>query len=87
LAIRAVRAHGGDYLRKPVDLRELSAVLGRLAGAGTTDPIARARELQEERCEKPLRLTTLSGQLGLSERHLRQRFGMTLTACRSAVRQ
>ena len=76
LAIRALRAKASDYLKKPVNVLELRAALGRLVQQDHPhlDPAARARHLMIEHPERPHTTASLAKHVGLSDRHLRRRF-------------
>jgi AraC-like DNA-binding protein len=78
LAARAVRAHADDYLKKPVDFRELREAVARLAPPGRVDA---ARHLLDACPRGEIAPYTLAAEVGVSERHLRRQFrlaqGMT----------
>lgn len=76
LAIRALRAKASDYLKKPVNIRELRAALARLIQSDHSrlDPAARARHLMTEHPERPHTTASLAKDIGLSDRQLRRRF-------------
>jgi len=76
LAIRALRAKASDYLKKPVNIRELHAALARLIHPDhpRLDPVAQARHLMTEHPERPHTTASLAKDIGLSDRQLRRRF-------------
>jgi len=76
LAIRAVRAHADDYLKKPVDVEQLRAAVARLAHAAGLDagPVAEARRLLDTCPTRDLAPGALAAAVGVSERHLRRQF-------------
>jgi YesN/AraC family two-component response regulator len=76
LAIRALRAKASDYLKKPVNIRELHATLTRLIQSDHSrlDPAAQARHLMTEHPERPHTTASLAKDIGLSDRQLRRRF-------------
>ncbi len=76
LAIRAVRAHIDEYVKKPVHLQELRAVLARLTGM-REEP---AHHAHRHLWTAPITFSTcrdLAAHVGLSERHLRRLFAAT----------
>ena len=79
LAVRALRARASDYLKKPVNIRELHATLARLIPPDdlTPDLAARVRQFLDAHPAKPFRAATLAAQLGMSEAHLRRLFRET----------
>jgi YesN/AraC family two-component response regulator len=76
LVIRALRAKVNDYLKKPVNIRELHAALARLIHPDhpRPDPVAQARHLMTEHAERPHTTASLAKDIGLSDRQLRRRF-------------
>ena len=76
LAVQALRAKASDYLKKPVNLRDLQTALARLVrqGGPPGDPVARAQRHLGEHPERPHTTASLARDVGLSERHLRRRF-------------
>jgi YesN/AraC family two-component response regulator len=76
LAIRALRAKVDDYLRNPVNLKELRAALARLVhqNGRLPDPVAEARRLLVEDPERQHTTPSLAREVGLSERHLVRQF-------------
>jgi len=76
LAIRALREKVSDYLRKPVNLKELRASLARLMhqDGHPLDPVAQARRHLVEHLERQHTTASLAKEVGLSERHLRRQF-------------
>lgn len=79
LAIRALRAKASDYLKKPVNIRELCATLDRLIPPDDAIPdlATRVRQFLDAHPTKPFRASTLAAQLGMSEGHLRRLFRET----------
>jgi YesN/AraC family two-component response regulator len=92
LAVRALRARVSEYLKKPVSVAELLAVLGRLIPERPrlVDTVARARRYLDEFPAKPFRTAELASRLGVSETHLRRLFraaqGQTLRQYLAEVR-
>lgn len=76
LAVRAFRAGVDDYLRKPVNLKELRATLSKLVQQHEqlTDPVEQARRILAEHPERPHTTARLAREVGLSEGHLRRQF-------------
>jgi two-component system response regulator YesN len=76
LAIRALREKVSDYLRKPVNLKELRASLVRLMhqDGHPPDPVVQARRHLVEHIDRQHTTASLAKEVGLSERHLRRRF-------------
>ena len=76
LAVRALRAKVDDYLRKPVNLRELRATLARLMhqDGHPPGPVAEACRLMLEHPERQHTTASLAREVGLSERHLFRQF-------------
>jgi len=76
LAIRALRVQVSEYLKKPVNLHELHAVLARLLSGGRIppDPMVHVHLHLTEDPERPLTAGGLARHVGLSERQLRRRF-------------
>jgi YesN/AraC family two-component response regulator len=76
LAVRALRAHVAEYLKKPVSVTELLATVSRLAPETqrSADLVARARRFLEEYPPKTFRAADLAGRLGMSETHARRLF-------------
>jgi AraC-like DNA-binding protein len=76
LAIRAFRAGADDYLRKPVNLKELRATLSKLVQehGQRLDPVEQARRILIEHAERPHTTASLAREVGLSEGHLRRQF-------------
>ena len=76
LAVRALRAKVDEYLKKPVSVVDLLAVLRRLipSDESTTDLATRAGRYLNAHSGKPIRMVELAAQLGVSEAHLRRRF-------------
>lgn len=76
LAICALRAKASDYLKKPVNIRELRAALARLIQSDhpRLDPAAQARHLMTEHPERPHTTASLAKDIGLSDRQFRRRF-------------
>jgi len=74
LAIRAVRARVDDYLRKPVNLKELKAALNRLVEehGEPLNPVEQARRILAEHPEGPHTTARLAREVGLSQGHLRR---------------
>ena len=79
LAIRALRAKASEYLKKPVNLRDLQTALARLVRpAGPPgDPVAHARRHLRQHPDRQHTTANLARAVGLSERHLRRRFRET----------
>ncbi len=76
LAVRAFRAGVDDYLRKPVNLKELRATLSKLVQehGQRLDPVEQARRILVEHPERPHTTASLAREVGLSEGHLRRQF-------------
>lgn len=76
LAVRALRAKVDDYLRKPVNIRELRASLSRLTqqNGQPPDPVVKAHRLLVGRPERQHTTVSLAREVGLSERHLSRQF-------------
>ena len=76
LAVRALRAHVAEYLKKPVSVAELLGTLSRLAPETqrSADLVARVRGFLEEYPPKKFRAADLAGRLGMSEAHMRRLF-------------
>jgi YesN/AraC family two-component response regulator len=76
LAVRALRAHVAEYLKKPVSAAELRATVSRLAPETqrSADLVARVRRFLEEYPPKTFRAADLAGRLGMSETHARRLF-------------
>jgi len=76
LAVRALRAHVAEYLKKPVSVRELLGTLSRLAPETRPDAdlVARVRQFLEEYPPKVFRAGEVAGRLGMSETHMRRLF-------------
>jgi len=79
LAVRALRAHVAEYLKKPVALPALHAVLEHLIPReqGACELVSRARRHLDAHPPKRFRAADLAGQIGLSEAHLRRLFRET----------
>jgi AraC-like DNA-binding protein len=86
LAIRALRAHVAEYLKKPVSLPALHAVLEHLIPQEqeASELVARACRYLEAHPPKRFRAADLAGQIGVSEAHLRRLFR---AACGKTPRQ
>lgn len=78
LAVRALRAHVSEYLKKPVSVTELLDVLTRFLPEAhrAADLVARVRRYLEEYPPKRFRAAELAGRLGMSETHVRRLFRM-----------
>jgi len=76
LAVRAFRAGVDDYLRKPVNLKELRATLSNLVQQHEElpDPVEQARRILVEHPERQYTTASLAREVGLSEGHLRRQF-------------
>jgi len=76
LAVRALRAHVAEYLKKPVSVAELLATLSRLVPETqrSADLVPRVRRFLEEYPPKTFRAADLAGRLGMSETHVRRLF-------------
>ena len=76
LAVRALRAKVDEYLKKPVSVVHLLAVLHRIIPSddSTTDLATRAGRYLDAHSGKPIRMVELAARLGVSEAHLRRRF-------------
>jgi len=76
LAVRALRAHVSEYLKKPVSIAELLGTLNRLVPETqrSADLVARVRHFLEEYPPKTFRGADLAGRLGMSEPHVRRLF-------------
>jgi len=76
LAVRALRAHVAEYLKKPISVAELFATLSRLAPETqrSADLVARVRRFLEEYPPRTFRASDLAGRLGMSETHARRLF-------------
>jgi len=76
LAVRALRAKVDDYLRKPVNLKELRTTLGKLEQqpGELLDAVRQARRILAEHPERQHTPASLARQVGLSEGHLRRQF-------------
>lgn len=76
LAIRALRAKADEYLKKPVNLRELYTALARLVSRVEIplDPTTQARLYLSEHLDRSSTTVSVATQVGLSERQLRRRF-------------
>ena len=83
LAIQALRARVNDYLRKPVEIKDLRASLARLIHAyeERPSPVECARQHLVGHLDRAHTMASLAREVGLSERHLHRRFveayGMT----------
>jgi YesN/AraC family two-component response regulator len=83
LAVRALRARVDEYLKKPVSVVGLLAVLRRIipSDESTIDLATRAGRYLTAHAGKPIRMVELATRLGVGEAHLRRRFrdahGMT----------
>jgi YesN/AraC family two-component response regulator len=76
LAVRALRVRVTEYMKKPVSVVDLLAVLRRVIPQDetTADLAARAIRYIKENVRKAFRSVELANQLGVSEAHLRRCF-------------
>ncbi len=76
LAVRALRAHVAEYLKKPISIADLLGALSRLAPESqrSADVVARVRRYLDEYPPKTFRAAELAGRLGMSETHVRRLF-------------
>jgi YesN/AraC family two-component response regulator len=76
LAIRALRAKVQEYLKKPISLPDLLAVLDRLLPKAqhASDRVARIRRHLDEHHDKRIRFGELAARFGFTEPHLRRLF-------------